>query len=254
MDSPIALRSVKTFLPADYKTIEPGKTDFYDTLKASALLSSKENKLITPYSAKEAHHIYTEKKTVARNLVNDGDLGYKDIKDLDYFLYIGIWETTITGLRFRKKDLNNSYEIGDKITVEVIETDISKYICQIADPKFARENFKDIIADMNKVVGVARVPYARGETVREMNEYGIFEEIIIWKPQRFPNRRFSTHAYLSNLSIPLDSISSQYDTIVSIQIGSYDYPGSRTIDAQSSRSYAELNQCFRCLIRGSFHE
>lgn len=61
------------------------------------------------------------------------------------------WNTT--GLRFREADLRKPYQVNDKITAQVIETDITPFLSQIADPKFTRDNWKDIIDQVNHVKG-----------------------------------------------------------------------------------------------------
>jgi len=180
------------------------RADFYDTLKMAAEIA------VSLPTAGEEQTIYAQRSA-----------GAKKLRDLEEFRdYFGnneegwhAWIWTLTGLRFREADLRKPYNVGDKITALVIETDVTPYLSQIANPKFTRENWKDIIDKVNHVKGELDVPYARGHVIREMHPtLGIFTEIEQTTRHRAP---YALHGWLrENLDMPKDSISGHYDLAV----------------------------------------
>ncbi len=122
---------------------------------------------------------------------------------------------TLTALRFREADLRKLCEKPDKIPALVIETDISKYLSQIADPKFKRENWKDIINEINIVKDEMQVPVphdSEGVLAKEMHPvYGIFTEVTGFNDHvDFPEFHAQLfHIYYSR--VLKDPISDNYD-------------------------------------------
>ena len=190
------------------------KADFYDTVMLAVRMSDPElmatGKYLSPPSAGEEQAIYVQRSGSAKKL--------RDVEELrDYFAnndegwYAWGWNTT--GLRFREADLRKPYNVGNKVTVLVIETDITPYLSQIADPNFTRENWKDIIDKVNQVKGELAVPYARGHVIREMHPtLGIFTEV---EPTTEHKASYALHGWLrENLDVPQDPISGQYEVAV----------------------------------------
>ena len=249
--SPGLVRTID-ILPKGYATAEPGRADFYDMLKAAAVLSVAEGKTITPANANEEQLIYVKKSAGAKEL--------QDIEELkDYFGKNDekwhAWEQTLTGLRFRKQDLEKQYNIGDKITAQIIETYITPYISQIADPKFKRKNFRDIIEKINKVKDAVPVPYCRGQVISEMYpSLGIFKEVEKTSEHKAP---YALHGWLrENLDIPKDPISGYHD----IAVGRWsDWRRGEderclSVDACYERSDSYSDDGFRPVVRGSLPE
>jgi len=155
------------------------RADFYDTVMQAVRMTDPEmlasGLYLSPPSASEEEAVYRKVSPGAKKL--------RDVEELrDYFAnndegwYAWNWNTT--GIRFREADLRKPYNVGDKVTAEVIETDITPFLSQIADPKFTHDNWKDIIDNVNHVKGELAVPYARGHVIREMHPvYGIFTEV-----------------------------------------------------------------------------
>ena len=219
--------------------------DFYDTLKATAEMA------VSLPTAGEEQAIYVQRSAGAKKL--------RDVEELmDYFGNndegVYIWGHNLTGLRFREADLRKPYNVGDKITALVIETDITPYLSQIADPKFTRDNWKDIIGNVNKVKGELAVPYARGHVIREMHPtLGIFTGVEQTTEHKAP---YALHGWLrENLDIPQDPISGQYEVAVGrrsawllVEGGCLD------VDAACRRGDASSDDGFRPVVRGSVLE
>ena len=253
--SPRLVRTIH-YLPEGYATVKSGKVDFYDTLKATALITMKarasgeirDGQFLTPSDSNEAHHIYV-KKSPGKERLRDVDefRDHFDNNDEDWYA----WEETLTGLRFRKTDLRKPYRVGDKITAERIETEIPlDILVQIADPKFMHDNFRDIIGKINKVAGTVDVPYARGHVIREMRD-GIFTEVELTTEHGAP---YALHGWLrGNLNIPQDTISGQYDVAVGRGCGWLrgEDEGCLGVGADFGRSDADSDGGFRPVVRGS---
>ncbi len=216
--------------------------DFYDTLKMAAEMS------VSLSTAGEEQAIYVQRSAGAKKL--------RDVEEFrDYFANNDegayIWGHNSTGLRFREADLRKPYNAGDKITALMIETDITLYVSQIADPQFARENWKDIIDKVNHVKGEAAVPYARGHVIREMHPtLGIFTEVEPTTEHKAP---YGLHAWLrENLDVPQDPISGHYDVAVGRRCHwRHDGDGCLDVDADCRRWDANSLDGFRPVVRGS---
>ncbi len=243
-------RLVRTInhLPEGYETAGPGMADFYDTLKVAAVIAVADGKPITPSTAGEEHQIYVQSIVGAEKL--------RDVEELrDYFANNDegwyAWAHTLTGLRFHEADLRKPYNIGDKVTAEVIITDIAPYISQIADPKFTRENWKDIIEKINKVVAKLPVPYSRGHVIKEMHStLDIFTEVEQTTEHKTP---YALHGWLrENLDIPKDPISGHYEVAVG-RGRRWHHVGVRCPDvgADDRRWDANSYVGFRPVVRGS---
>ena len=216
--SPRLARTIN-HLPEGYATAEQGRADFYDTLKAAAVMTMEArargeilvSQFLTPSDSNEAHHIYAQKSSGAKRL-RDVEEFMNHFADNNESWYA--WEETLTGLRFREADLRRPmpYNVGEKITAEKIETEITlDILMQIADPKFTRDNFRDIIGRINKVTGTVDVPYARGHVIREMRN-GIFTEV---EPTTEHGESYVLHGWLrENLDVPKDPISGHYEVAV----------------------------------------
>src|SRR3989338_8034345 len=190
------------------------RADFYDTFIMAVRMTDPEmmaaGKYLSPPSAGEEEAIYRKASPGTRKL--------RDLEELrDYFAnndenwYAWNWNTT--GLRFREADLRKPYNVGDKITALVIETGIMSYLRDIADPKFTRYNWKDIIDKVNHAKGELAVPYSRGHVIREMHPiFGIFTEVEQTTEHETP---YALHGWLrENLDVPQDPISGHYDVAV----------------------------------------
>src|SRR3989338_7692559 len=195
----------------------------------------------------EEHAIYSQKSAGAKRL--------RDVEELrDYFVnndkswYAWNWNTT--GLRFREADLRKPYNVGDKITALVIETDITPYLSQIADPQFTRNNWKDIIDKVNQVKDKLAVPYARGHVIREMHPiFGIFTEV---EPTTEHETPYALHGWLrENLDVPQDPISGHYE--VAVVRGGYWRHDERCLSvvAHCGRWDTDSDDGFRPVVRGS---
>ncbi len=245
--SPRLVRTIN-HLPEGYATAEPGRADFYDALKVAAVMSAAEGKIITPSDSNEAHQIYVQKSPGAEKL--------QDVPEFrDHFGNNDegwhAWEETLTGLRFRKADLLRPYKIGDKVTTEVIVTDITPYLSQIADPKFTRDDFRAIIGGMNRIVATTDVPYAREEVVEEMDPVlGIWNRIKMTAEHDTP---YALHAWLRRImDIPKDPISGHYDVAVGRRsYWFHDEDRCLDVDASYGRWDADSGVSFRPVVRGS---
>jgi len=210
-------------------------------------MSVANGKIITPPDANEEHHIYVQKSHGAKKLRNVDEL--KDYFAVDNGNWYA-WAHTLTGLRFREADLGRPYNVGDKITAEVIETDITPFLSEIADPKFTRESWKDIIDKVNHVKGEIAVPYNRGHVVREMQN-GIFTEIEKTTEHRTP---FALHGWLrENLDVPQDPVSGHYDVAVGRRSSWHHDEHGRCllVSANFERWRASSSHGFRSVVRGS---
>ncbi len=227
------------------------RADFYDTVIAAVRMTDPEmlasGLYLSPPSAGEEEAVYRKISPGAKKL--------EDVEELrDYFAnnnegwYAWNWNTT--GLRFRKADLRKPYNVGDKITVEVIETDITPYLSQIADPKFTRENWRDIIDKVNRVKGELAVPYCRGHVIREMHPiFGIFTEV---EPTTEHKASFALHGWFrENLDMPHDPISGHYDVAVGRWGGWRHDEGCLDVGADFGRWFASSDGGFRPVVRGS---
>ena len=193
-------------LPHSPRLIRTGK-DFYDSLKIAAEMAVKEYPNLRLSTIADEQHIYAQK--------SPGAIKLKDVEEFrDYF---GdnvenwfAWSHTLTGLRVPERYVGKTCSIGEKIPVQVIVTDISPYLSQIADPNFTRENWKDIIDKINKKEGELPVPYSRGQVIREIDPvFGVFTEIESSTAHDAP---YALHAWLrENLSVPRDPISGHFD-------------------------------------------
>ena len=179
------------------------RTDFYDTLKVAAEMAVAAGNNLGPPTAGEEQHIYVQSALGAKRL--------QDVEELkDYFDNNGegwyAWGHTLTAVRLPEKFVGKKCIIGEKVPVQVIVTDISPYLSQIADAKFTRENWKDIIGDVNKVKGELLVPYSRGNVIRAIHPiFGIFTEVEQTTEHEAP---YDLHAWLrENLNVPKDPIS-----------------------------------------------
>ncbi|MBI4896173.1 MAG: hypothetical protein HY832_01360 [Candidatus Aenigmarchaeota archaeon] len=234
-------------VPVGYATVEPRRVDFYDTLKVAAVMAVAHGKLMTPSDANEAQEIYAQKSFGAKRL--------RDVEEFkDHFGNNNenwyAWEETLTGLRFREADLCKRYEIGDKITAEVIVTDITPYFEQIADRNFTRENWKDIVEKINQIKGEVCMPYSRGHVIREMDPLGIFTEVEQTREHEMP---LALHGWLiENLAVRKDSVTDRYDIAVRRWSGwLHDGGGCLGVAAGCARSYADSDGGFRPVVRGS---
>ncbi len=243
-------KTTGAFDPINYSSrLVRTKKDFYDTLKAAAVMSVASGQIITPPYAKEEHQIYIDKSAGAETL--------RDVEEFrDYFANndegVYLWGWNLTGLRLRESDLRKPYAIGDKIVVKVIETDIVPFISQIASPDFKRENWKDIIDKINHVKDEIEVPYARGQVVIAMNKYGIFTEIEQSTEHKTP---FALHAWLrENLDMQQDPISGHYDLAVGRWCDRHRVEGCLDVNAVYGRRSVFSNDGFRPVVRGSFPE
>ncbi len=228
--------------------------DFYDTVIAAVRMTDPKTlasgMYLSPPRAGEEESIYRQVVLGAKKL--------PDVEELrDYFANNDegwyAWGHTLTGLRFREADLRKPYNVGDNITAQVIETDITPYLSQIADPKFTRENWKDIIDKVNNVKGELAVPYARGHVIREMHPiFGIFTEVEPTTEHKAP---FALHGWLTeNLDVPQDPISGHYDiAVVRRCLWPYD-EGWLNVGAFYGRFGANPDDGFRPVVRGSLPE
>ncbi len=241
--SPRLVRSID-HLPEGYATAESGRSDFYDALKVAVVMG------VSLPTAIEDQAIYVQRSAGVRKL--------RDVEEFrDHFANndegVYIWGHSLTGLRFREADLRRPYNVGDKITTQVVETDITPYLNQIADPKFTRENWKDIIDKVNHVKGELAVPYARGHVIREMHPtFGIFTEV---EPTTEHKASYALHGWLrENLDIPQDPISGHYE--VAVERGCYGHHDERClgVGAYSGRWDAYSGDGFRPVVRGSHPE
>ena len=240
--SPRLVRTIN-HLPDDYTTAESNRADFYDALKVAAVMA------VSLPTAGEEQAIYVQRSAGAKKL--------RDVEEFrDHFANnderVYIWGHSLTGLRFRETDVRKPYNVGDKITAQVIETDISSYLSQIADPKFTRENWKDIIDNVNHVKGEVAVPYARGHVIREMHPtLGIFTEVESTTEHKAP---YALHGWLrENLDIPQDPISGHYEVaVVRRSDWRHDEDGRCLgVDANYGRFDANSDVGFRPVVRGS---
>src|SRR3989338_2691380 len=191
------------------------RADFYDTFIMAVRMTDPEmmatGKYLSPPSAGEEEAIYRKVTPDAKKLRNVEELrDYFANNDDGWYA----WGWTSTGLRFREANLRKPYNVGDKVTALVIETEIPEDIRrQIADPQFTRDNWKDIIDKVNHVKGEVTVPYARGNVIREMHPtLGIFTEVEPTTEHKAP---YALHGWLSeNLDISQDLISGHYDVAV----------------------------------------
>lgn len=248
------------------------RADFYDTVIAAVRMTDPEmlasGRYLSPPSAGEEEAVYRKVSPGAKKL--------RDVEELrDYFAnnendvwelrhtpegnpyYVCAergswyaWNWNTTDLRFREADLRKSYNVGDKVTAEVVETDITPYLSQIADPKFTRENWKDIIDKVNQIKGELAVPYARGHVIREMHPvYGIFTEIEPTKEHKTP---FALHGWLrENLDVPQDPISGHYEVAVVRGGGWHHDEWCLYVGAGYVRWGADSDDGFRPVVRGS---
>lgn len=244
-------RLVRTLehLPLDYQSAEPDKADFYDALKVAAVLSVAAITPIVPSSALETQYIEAQAGFGAGHLTDVEELKMYFAGNDETWL---VWNTTSTALRFRPKDVNKNYAVGDTITVERIETDITRYLRQIADPKFTRDNWKDIIDNVNHVRGELAVPYARGQVIRRMR-HGIFTEV---EPTTVHTASsYALHAWLrENLDVPRDPISGHHDLAVGRGSGWPLDEGCLYVDAYYGRWDASSDVGFRPVVWGSGSE
>jgi hypothetical protein len=225
--------------------------DFYGTLKASAEMAVTAGNCLSLPTDMEEHQVYVQKSPGLKKLWDADE--FKDYFAKDNGGWHA-WALSLTGLRFREKDLGKPYNLGDKVTAEVIITDIIPYISQIADKKFIRENWKDIIEEVNKVKGDITMPYSRGHVVRAVHPvFGIFTEI---EPTTEHNAPYALHAWLrNNLDIQKDPISCYYD----VAVGRWsDWHRGEDwcldVDACYERSVADPDSGFRPVVRGSLKE
>jgi len=228
------------------------RADFYDTVMLAVRMSDPKlmatGKYLSPPSAGEEESVYRKVTPSAEKL--------RDVEELrDYFANNDegwhAWGHTLTGLRFREADLRKPYNVGDKITVLAIETDITPFLRQIADPKFTRENWKDIIGKVNNVKGELAVPYARGHVIRELHPtLGIFTEVEPTTEHKAP---YALHGWLrENLVVPKDPISGQYDVAVGRWSGwCRGEDGCLGVVAYYGRWLAASPDGFRPVVRGS---
>lgn len=232
-------------LPEGYATAEQGRTDFYDALKVAAV------KGVDLPLAGEEESIYRQASRAAKRL--------RDTEELrDYFGNndegVYIWGHTRTGLRFRKADLRRTYVVGDKVTAEVIVTEIPEDIRrQIADSQFKRDNWKDVIGKINQVKGEMAVPYARGHVISAMDPtWGIFTEV---EPTTEHRASYALHGWLrESLEIPQDPISGHYEVAVG-RSGHWRLGGGcLDVVAVSRRWRATSGAGFRPVARGSVPE
>jgi hypothetical protein len=240
--SPRLVRSID-HLPEGYASAEYDKSDFYDALKVAAVMG------VSLPTAGEEHAIYAQRGAGAKKL--------RDVEEFrDHFTNndekVYIWGHSLTGLRFREKDLRKPYNVGDKVTVQVIETDITPFLPQIANPEFTRNNWKDIIGQVNHVKDELIIPYCRGQVIREMHPvHGIFTEV---EPSIEHNAPSALHGWLrENLDLPQDPISGYYDVAVERRSCWHHDVGERCLNvyADYRRLNASSNAGFRPVVRGS---
>ncbi|MBI3190722.1 hypothetical protein HYZ41_03390 [archaeon] len=196
------------------KRLNRTRADFYDTVMLAVRMTDPDlisaGKYLSPPSAGEEEAVYRKASPGAKKL--------RDVEEFrDHFANndegVYIWGHSSTGLRFREADLRKPYNVGDKITAQVIETDITPYLRDIADPKFTRDSWKDIIDKVNQVKGELAIPYCRGHVIREMHPiFGIFTEVEPTTEHKAP---YALHAWLrENLDVSQDPISGHYDVAV----------------------------------------
>ncbi len=242
-------------LPHSARFVRTG-ADFYDTVMAAVRMTDSEmlasGKYLSLPMAGEEEAIYRKVSPGAKKLRNVEELR-------DYFANNDeawhAWGWNSTGLRFREADLRSPYTVGDKITAEVIVTEIPEDVLrQIADPKFTRANWKDIIDKVNRVRGELAVPYARGHVIREMHPtLGIFTEVEPTTEHKAP---YALHAWLrENLDVPQDPISGHYDLAVGRRVVWHRVGGRcLSVGADFRRWFADSDGGFRPVVRGSFPE
>ena len=199
--------------------VRTGK-DFYGTLEIAAKMAvaagadASDNHLRLSTEAEE-QYLYSQKGAGAKKLSDVPELkDYFGNNDGNWYA----WGWTLTGLRVPEEYVGRKCTIGEKIPVQVIVTDISQYISQIADPNFERENWKDIIAQVNRVQDEILVPYSRGHVVKENHPaFGIFTEIEETTEHSTP---YALHAWLrENLDVAKDPISGNHDLAVARRAG-----------------------------------
>jgi len=187
------------------------RKDFYDNLKIAAERSVAAGKVIMPPDAnEEEQYIYVQKISGAKRPSDVEELQDYFAKNEDGWY---AWAYTLTGLRVPEKYVCKTYRIGEKVPVQIIVTDITPYISQIADPRFTYDNWKDIIDKVNHVKAELAVPYSRGHVIREMHStLGIFTEVEKTTEHKEP---YALHAWLrEDLQLPKDPISGYYDLAV----------------------------------------
>ncbi|MBI4014892.1 MAG: hypothetical protein HY365_02975 [Candidatus Aenigmarchaeota archaeon] len=215
--------------------------DFYDTLVVAAKMA------VCLPTAGEEQYIYSQKILGAKNL--------RDVEELrDYFanndkgLHVRGWTTT--GLRFREADLRKPYNVGYKVTALVIETDITPYLSQIADPHFARDNWKDIVGKVTHIKGEVAVPYARGHVIREMHPtLGIFTEV---EPTTQHNASYVLHGWTrENLNVSQDPITGKYDVAVNYRGDWHRTEGCLSVGVGFERWVSDSDVGFRPVVRAN---
>jgi len=216
--------------------------DFYDAVKAVCCMENG----VSLTDSDEEHHIYLQESRGAGSL--------REAEALGDYLCAGGWYAfgvTRTALRFSRADLMKPYQTGDEIPVEIIVTEIPEDVRrQIADPKFTRDNFRDVVGRINRKVAERTIKYARGEVIAEVDRLGIWTEIM---PGTAHEEPYALHAWLrEGLSISKDPISGEYDVVVGRRHRTHRmYPNKKclSIDATSRRTHSELWVGFRPVIR-----
>lgn len=186
------------------------RADFYDTLKQVATMAVATEKTLTLPTAAEEQALFALTSKGAETLASVEELkDYFGRNDEGWYA----WGHTLTGIRIPETFVARPCKIGDRIPVLVIVTDTSSYVGQIADSRFTRENWKDIIEDVNKIVGELTMPYSEGQVITEMDpKFGIFTEIDAKNDHCAP---YALHGWLrKNLEVPIDPISGYRDLSV----------------------------------------
>ena len=139
-----------------------------------------------------------------------------------------------------------------KFRRQVITMNIAPYLDQIADRQFRRENWRDIISQVDRIEGDIEVPAGGGMVIVEHNRvFGTAQEVreIPW-----PHKGYHSH-WRFNASPRLDTVSGQYD--VAVERGCYWPRGEDErclhVYAYYSRSNAYPDDGFRP-VRGSVSE
>ncbi len=160
---------------------------------------------------------------------------------------------TATALRVPKGVNTGQREIGGngepKYRREVVAVDISPYLEQIADPKFERDNWRDIIGLASRVEGEMDVPTGNGMVVVEYDSmFGIPSET---REIELPHTGYNSHFWF-NPQPNIDRISGQYDVPVQLYSVPHSGGGDRClqVDAEFGFCYANPRNGLR-LVRGS---
>lgn len=225
--------------------------DWYDTLKASAMLSVLENKVIVPSTANEAQEFIHE--NVYKHRERGREISYTSAyyaPELHDFVQNQYVEETTTSLLFHPKDIPMFTCEEKDIWADVIQTRLSEnHLKQIADPKFKRQDFLFILKEADVVIGEMLVPHTQKnrKNICRINKYGIFSGVDYGI--RYDDNNMQ--ALFFN-DFKKDSITGNYIfSVVRGYIVADDY-ASRFSICINGREYSTTKMCFRPTIHESF--